>query len=252
MHWTTIRAKNWDRQDTLNNTGSNVRPGLKIPKHSQERDMKWEFSAWWNPYLQQITPAKIKLSYCPSERHKIKSHRLIKNGSCESEFTAEGRASLSVHSSVMSRCTAAQENPGGGRGQTNWQMERTNGPGRSWLLSPLTRRSKPPTFITWPPLQLGSEDIREPQWRVGLKMTGLPKKHEPVLQIYSFERGKSEAWGKRCFPFLKPIRFTGSSGCQAYMGWELRRHAMWQRWHGLNMTLENRQCVCVYDWLILQ
>lgn len=250
MHWITIWAKNRDRQDALNNTGSNVRPELKSPNTVSKGIRNENFLPGRTPYLQQITPAKIKLSYCPSECHKIKSHRLIKNGSCESEFTAEGRASLSVHSSVMSRCTAAQEDPGVGRGQTNWQMERTNSPRRSWLLSPLNHRSEPPTLITWPPLHSGSEDIREPQWRVGLKMRGntslfckstLLKEanqgHEerdvsPFLNLYG-SRGVQAAkhtWGESC---------EGTLCGSADMAWI---------WHWKIGSV----CVCVYDWLILQ
>lgn len=44
-----------------------------------------------------------------SGHHKIKSHKWIKYGSCESEFTAEGRASLSVYSSVLSICLTLQQ-----------------------------------------------------------------------------------------------------------------------------------------------
>ena len=44
--------------------------------------------------------------YSLSEHHKIINHTLIKTGSCESGFTAEGRASVPVHPSVRSICLA--------------------------------------------------------------------------------------------------------------------------------------------------
>lgn len=59
------------------------------------------------------------------------------------------------------------------------------------------------------------------------------------LTLFWKPGGESEAWGKRRFPFPGPVRFTVSSS-QTYTGWELRRHAMWQLWHGLNVTLENK------------
>lgn len=57
---------------------------------------------------QQTQLSNFIISYSLSERHKIKSHKLIKSGSCESKVTAEGRASLSVHPFVGSICLALQ------------------------------------------------------------------------------------------------------------------------------------------------
>lgn len=169
--------------------------------------MEWEFSAWQEPYLQQIIPAKIKLSYCPNECDKIKSHRLIKNVSLSSQ-QKEGRPCLSIHQ----LCLAAQQHrktQGVDGGRTNWQMERTNGPRGSWLLSPLTRRSKPPTFITWPPLHSGSEDIREPQWRVGLKMQGNTSPFCKSTLLKEANQGREE---RDVSPFLN---LYSSRGVQA-------------------------------------
>lgn len=47
-------------------------------------------------------------SYSLGEHRTIINHRLIKTGSCESGFTAEGRASVPVHPSVRSICLALE------------------------------------------------------------------------------------------------------------------------------------------------
>lgn len=151
----------------------------------------------------------------------------------------EGRPCLSIHP----LCLAAQEDPGGGRGQTNWQME-DEWPKTFMASLPSHLQVKATYFYHMTTIAFRLWRHQRAPVKSGVKNA---REHEPVLQIYSYERGKSGAWWKRCFPFLKPVQFTGSSGCQAYMGWELRRHAMWQRWHGLNMTLWNRQCVCMTD-----
>lgn len=98
-------------------------------------------------------------SYSLGEHRTIINHRLIKTGSCESGFTAEGRASVPVHrplgpSVLLSSHTGKPKGGRGAGGLTNVEDNRSP--------PPPALCSKTPTSITWVSSQLDTRDITGP------------------------------------------------------------------------------------------